>query len=95
MKQNLTPTREGHWARFYEHYRRVVEEDDKKFLEKNDEDFNMTLIFVSATQSRRTDVNYETAALLRVFCKIDNTTFGINVPTLPKWAGPPRTMVQV
>jgi hypothetical protein len=27
--------------------------------------------------------------------KIDNTTFGTNVPTLPQWTGPPRAIVQV
>ena len=26
---------------------------------------------------------------------MDNTTFGNNVPTLPQWTGPPRTMVHV
>jgi len=42
------------------------------------------------------DPNDETAALLRVLIyKIDNTTFGGDVPTLPQWAGPPRTIVQV
>ena len=42
------------------------------------------------------DSNDETAALLRVLIyKIDNTTFGKNVPTLPQWNGPPRAMVQV
>jgi hypothetical protein len=42
------------------------------------------------------DPNDETAALLRVLLyKIDNTTFGNNVPTLPQWTGPPRTIVHV
>ena len=42
------------------------------------------------------DSNDETAALLRVLIyKIDNTTFGNNVPALPQWAGPPRAIVQV
>ena len=42
------------------------------------------------------DPNDETAALLRVLIyKIDNTTFGPNVPTLPHWTGPPRAIVQV
>jgi hypothetical protein len=42
------------------------------------------------------DPNDETAALLRVLLyKIDNTTFGNDVPTLPQWTGPPRTIVHV
>jgi len=42
------------------------------------------------------DPNEETAALLRVLIhKIDNTTFGGDVPALPQWTGPPRTTVQV
>ena len=37
-----------------------------------------------------------TAALLRVLLhKIDSTTFGNDIPTLPQWTGPPRTIVQV
>ena len=40
--------------------------------------------------------NNETTALLRVLIhKIDNTTFGNDVPTLPQWTGPPRALVQV
>ena len=42
------------------------------------------------------DPNDETAALLRVLIyKIDNTTFGNNVPSLPQWTGPPHAIVQV
>ena len=42
------------------------------------------------------DPNEDTAALLRVLIyKIDNTSFGDDVPTLPQWSGPPHTMVQV
>jgi hypothetical protein len=42
------------------------------------------------------DPNEETAALLRVLIhKIDNTTFGGDVPTVPQWTGPPRTIVRV
>ena len=42
------------------------------------------------------DSGDETAALLRILIyKIDNTTFGNDVPTLPQWAGPPRAMVDV
>ena len=42
------------------------------------------------------DLNDETAALLRVLIyKVDNTTFGNDVPALPQWTGPPRTIVQV
>ena len=42
------------------------------------------------------DPNEETAALLRVLIyKIDNTTFGGDVPAVPHWPGPPPTIVQV
>ena len=42
------------------------------------------------------DPNDGTAALLRVLLyKMDNTTFGGDVPTVPLWPGPPRTIVQV
>ena len=38
----------------------------------------------------------ETAALLRILIyKIDNTTFGNDVPALPKWTGPSSTTVHV
>ena len=42
------------------------------------------------------DPNDQTAALLRVLIyKIDNTTFGNDVPALPQWTGPPRMIVDV
>ena len=42
------------------------------------------------------DPNDQTVALLRVLIyKIDNTTFGNDVPTLPQWTGPPRMIVDV
>ena len=42
------------------------------------------------------DPNEETAALLRVLIhKIDNTTFGGDVPTVPQWSGPTQMAVQV
>ena len=42
------------------------------------------------------DPNEETAALLRVLIhKIDNTTFGSDVPALPQWTGPARMAVHV
>ena len=42
------------------------------------------------------DPGDETAALLRVLIyKIDNTTFGNDVPTPPQWNGPPHSIVQV
>ena len=42
------------------------------------------------------DPNEEAAALLRVLIyKVDNTTFGGNVPVVPQWSGPPRAIVQV
>jgi hypothetical protein len=42
------------------------------------------------------DPNDVTAALLRVLLyKMDSTTFGNDVPTLPQWTGPPSTIVHV
>jgi len=42
------------------------------------------------------DPNAETAALLRVLIyKIDNTTFGNDLPTIPQWTGPPHIVVEV
>ena len=42
------------------------------------------------------DSGDETASLLRLLIyKLDNTTFGNDVPVPPQWTGPPRTMVQV
>ena len=57
----------------------------------------MTSAFIIQVQPQlQSDPNAETAVLLRVLIhKIDNTTFGDNVPTLPQWAGPPYTIVQV
>jgi len=51
---------------------------------------------VDINQQLHSDPTGETAALLRVLIhKIDNTTFGESVPTVPEWNGPPRTIVQV
>ena len=57
----------------------------------------VTSAFIVQVDSQlRPDPGDETAALLRVLIyKIDNTTFGHDVPTLPQWAGPPATMVHV
>jgi hypothetical protein len=42
------------------------------------------------------DPNDETHALLRILIyKIDNSSFGNNVPTVPQWTGPPRAIVDV
>jgi len=42
------------------------------------------------------DPNEETAALLRILIyKIDNAAFSGDIPTLPKWTGPPRMIVCV
>jgi len=42
------------------------------------------------------DPNQETTALLRVLIqKIDSAAFGGDVPTVPVWTGPPRTIVLV
>jgi hypothetical protein len=51
---------------------------------------------IEVNSQLQSDPNDETTALLRVLIyKIDNTTFGSNVPTLPQWTGPPRAIVQV
>ena len=57
----------------------------------------MTSAFITQVQPElQSDPNEETAALLRVLIyKIDNTTFGDNVPTVPQWTGPPHTIIQV
>ena len=57
----------------------------------------VTSAFIIEVNSQlQPDPNNETAALLRVLIyKIDNTTFGNDIPALPQWAGPPRTIVQV
>ena len=57
----------------------------------------MTSAFIIEVDSQlQPDPGDETAALLRVLIyKIDNTTFGNNVPALPQWDGPPRTLVHV
>ena len=57
----------------------------------------MTSAFVIQVQPQlQPDPNDEMAALLRVLIsKIDNTTFGNNVPTVPQWSGPAQTIVQV
>ena len=57
----------------------------------------MTSAFIIQVQPQlQSDPNEETAALLRVLIhKVDNTTFGDDVPTVPQWTGPPRTIVQV
>ena len=57
----------------------------------------MTSAFIIDVNSKlQQDPNDETAALLRVLIyKIDNTTFGDNVPALPQWTGPPQMIVHV
>jgi len=57
----------------------------------------VTSAFIIQVQSQlQPDPNEETAALLRVLIyKIDNTTFGGDVPALPQWTGPPRMVIQV
>ena len=57
----------------------------------------VTSTFIAQVQPQlQPDSGDETATLLRVLIyKIDNTTFGSDIPTLPQWAGPPRTIVQV
>jgi len=57
----------------------------------------VTSAFIIQVQPQlQPDPNEDTVALLRVLIhKIDNTTFGNDVPTIPQWSGPPHTIVQV
>ena len=57
----------------------------------------MTSAFIIEVHSQlQPDPNEETAALLRVLLhKMDNTTFGDDVPAVPQWSGPPHTIIQV
>ena len=57
----------------------------------------MTSAFLIQVQPQlQPDTGEETTALLRVLIhKIDNTTPGDNVPTIPQWPGPPRATVNV
>ena len=57
----------------------------------------MTSAFIIDVNSQlQPDPNEETAALLRVLIyKVDNTTFGNDIPSIPRWAGPPHMIVQV
>ena len=56
----------------------------------------MTSAFIIQVQTQlQSDPNEETAALLRVLIyKIDNTTFGDNIPAVPQWSGTPHATVQ-
>lgn len=57
----------------------------------------VTSAFIIQVDSQlQPDSGEETAALLCVLIyKIDNTTFGDDIPTLPRWTGPPDAIVQV
>ena len=57
----------------------------------------VTSAFIIQVDSQlRPDSGDDTAALLRILLyKMDNTTFGNQVPTLPQWTGPPPAMVHV
>ncbi|KAF9780437.1 hypothetical protein BJ322DRAFT_1082849 [Thelephora terrestris] len=102
------PSQVDYEARFYANYRKVAEEYDKDYLKKYGEDLDTTLIFaglfsavtsafiIQVGSSLQSDPGDETAALLRVLIyKVDNTTFGDEVPPLPQWNGPPPAMVHV
>ncbi|KAF9780469.1 hypothetical protein BJ322DRAFT_1011815, partial [Thelephora terrestris] len=108
-KQSGSPTQGEHQVRFYETYHRVAEEYDKDFLKKYGGDLDTTLIFaglfsavtsafiIEVDSKLQPDPSEETAALLRVLIyKIDSTTFGSDVPTLPPPRnGPSSAMVHV
>ena len=57
----------------------------------------VTSAFIIEVNSQlQPDPNEETAALLRILIyKVDNTTFGDDVPPVPQWLGPPPMIVQV
>ena len=51
---------------------------------------------IEVNSELKPDPNEETAALLRVLIhKMDNTTFGGDVPAIPQWTGPPHMVVHV
>ena len=54
-------------------------------------------LIIDVNSQLQPDPDEETAALLRVLIyKVDNTTFGDNVPAIPHpWTGPSRMVVQV
>lgn len=56
----------------------------------------MASAFVIQVQPQlQPDPNEEATALLRVLLyKVDNTTFGAEIPVIPQWTGPPHTIVQ-
>jgi hypothetical protein len=54
----------------------------------------ISIFIVRVDSQLQPDSGDETVALLRVLLyKTDNTTFGGDVPILPQWTGPPRTIV--
>ena len=57
----------------------------------------VTSTFITEVGSQlQPNPNEETAALLRVLIyKVDDTTFGGDVPTVPQWSGPPSAIIQV
>ena len=57
----------------------------------------MTSAFIIQIQLQlQPDPNEETATLLCVLIyKVDNTTFGNDIPTVPRWSGAPHIIVQV
>ena len=57
----------------------------------------MTSAFIIEVDSQlQPDPGDETVALLRLLIyKIDNTTFGNDIPTIPQWTGPPRRLIYV
>jgi hypothetical protein len=57
----------------------------------------VTFAFIIEVNSQlRPDPNEMTTALLRaIVYNMDNTIFDGDVPTIPQWTGPPRTVIQV
>ena len=57
----------------------------------------VTAVFIIQVHSGlQPDPTGGAAALLRVLLhKMDNTTFGGDIPSIPQWTGPPRTIVHV
>jgi len=54
------------------------------------------VVIIVRDNKLKPDPNEETAALLRVLIhKMDNTTFGGDVPVVPQWTGPPRMVIHV
>ncbi|KAF9780471.1 hypothetical protein BJ322DRAFT_1112471 [Thelephora terrestris] len=107
-RTSALPVQKDCQALFYDKYHEMAKGYDEDFVKKYGGDLDTTLIFaglfsavasafiIDVDSQLQPNTGAETAALLRVLIyKIDNTTFGNDVPAVPQWNGPPRAMVHV